>query len=158
MQPGVLIDLLHPRVQEPGAVEVLRVDFFADQHEAGLGVVHRAALARYGRQAAEGVLVHVPSAPGAGEDELFSARPDEKQLGRVEAIIYSMTKAERNNPDLLNPSRKQRIAKGAGVDISEVNRLVKQFEQARKMMKSMGGMMGGKGKRRRGGFNLPFGF
>ena len=96
--------------------------------------------------------------PGVGGKISDDMLPDEKQLGRVEAIIYSMTKAERNNPDLLNPSRKQRIAKGAGVDISEVNRLVKQFEQARKMMKSMGGMMGGKGKRRRGGFNLPFGF
>ena len=56
-----------------------------------------------------------------------------------------MTRAERGNPDLMNPSRKQRIAKGAGVDISEVNKLVKQFEQARKMMKNMPGMMGGKG-------------
>ena len=83
--------------------------------------------------------------------------PDEKQLGKIEAIIYSMTRAERGNPDLMNPSRKQRIAKGAGVDISEVNKLVKQFEQARKMMKSMPGMMGGKGKRR-GGFKMPFGF
>lgn len=96
--------------------------------------------------------------PGVGGKITDDMLPDEKQLGRVEAIIYSMTKAERSNPDLLNPSRKQRIAKGAGVDISEVNRLVKQFEQAKKMMKSMSGMMGGKGKRRRGGFNLPFGF
>ena len=70
--------------------------------------------------------------------------PDEKQLGKIEAIIYSMTKEERSNPDVINPSRKQRIAKGAGVDISQVNKLVKQFEQARKMMKSMPGLMGGK--------------
>ena len=96
--------------------------------------------------------------PGVGMKITDDMLPDEKQLGRVEAIIYSMTKAERSNPDLLNPSRKQRIAKGAGVDIAEVNRLVKQFEQAKKMMKSMSGMMGGKGKRKRGGFNLPFGF
>ena len=72
----------------------------------------------------------------------------EKSLARTEAIIHSMTKKERTNPSLLNPSRKQRIAKGAGVDISEVNRLVKQFEQMKKMMKKMPGMMGGKrGKR-----------
>ena len=65
-----------------------------------------------------------------------------------------MTKEERSNPSLLNPSRKRRIAAGAGVDISEVNRLVKQFEQGQKMMKQMSGMMGKKGKR--GGFKLPF--
>ena len=69
-----------------------------------------------------------------------------------------MTKEERSNPDIINPSRKQRIAKGAGVDISQVNKLVKQFEQARKMMKSMPGLMGGKGKKKRGGFKMPFGF
>ena len=80
----------------------------------------------------------------------------EKGMARMEAMIYSMTPEERRNPDILNPSRKHRIAKGAGVDISEVNRLVKQFEQSRKMMKQMPGMMGGKGKRR-GGFKLPFG-
>lgn len=80
---------------------------------------------------------------------------DEKDLARKEAIIYSMTPKERANPDLLNPSRKARIARGAGVDVAEVNRFVKQFEQSRKMMKQMPGLMGGKGKRR-GGFKLPF--
>ena len=80
---------------------------------------------------------------------------DEKQIARVEAIIYSMTPAERANPKLLNPSRKNRIARGAGVDIAEVNRLVKQQEQMKKMMKQLPGMMGGKfGKK--GRFNLPF--
>lgn len=82
------------------------------------------------------------------EDQL----PDEKALGKTEAIIYSMTKEERANPDILNPSRKARIAKGAGVEMTEVNRLVKQFEQARKMMKNLPGMMGGKKGKRRGGF------
>ena len=76
----------------------------------------------------------------------------EKQMARIESIIYSMTIQERRNPDILNPSRKRRIAKGAGVDISEVNRLVKQFEQMKKMMKQLPGMMGGfggkKGRRR----------
>ena len=76
---------------------------------------------------------------------------DEKKMARIEGIIYSMTPQERRDPSLLNPSRKTRIAKGAGVDISEVNRLVKQFEQAKKMMKQMSGM----GKRgRRGGMNF----
>lgn len=80
---------------------------------------------------------------------------DDDAFKGVEAIIYSMTKEERKNPALLNPSRKKRIAKGAGVDISEVNKLVKQQEQMKKMMKQMSGMMGGKGKR--GKFKLPFG-
>lgn len=96
--------------------------------------------------------------PGVGGKINDDMLPDEKQLGKIEAIIYSMTKEERSNPDVINPSRKQRIAKGAGVDISQVNKLVKQFEQARKMMKSMPGLMGGKGKKKRGGFKMPFGF
>ena len=69
---------------------------------------------------------------------------DEKDMARKEAIILSMTPKERANPDLLNPSRKKRIAQGAGVDIAEVNRMVKQFDQTRKMMKQMPGMLGGK--------------
>lgn len=69
---------------------------------------------------------------------------DEKQMARMEAIVLSMTPAERQNPKLLNPSRKHRIAKGAGVDISVVNRFIKQFEQGQKMMKQMPGMMGGR--------------
>ena len=82
---------------------------------------------------------------------------DDKMLSKVEAMILSMTPKERSNPEILNPSRKRRIANGAGVDISEVNKLVKQFEQARKMMKQLPGMMNGKGKRmKKGMFNLPF--
>lgn len=85
---------------------------------------------------------------------------DEKELARTEAIVLSMTPAERSNPKLLNPSRKYRIAKGAGVDISIVNRFIKQFEQTQKMMKQMPGMMGGRkgmglfGKK--GGMRFPF--
>ncbi len=71
---------------------------------------------------------------------------DEKQLARTEAIVLSMTKAERENPKLMNPSRKHRIARGAGVDIADVNRFIKQFEQTQKMMKQMKGMMGKKGQ------------
>jgi len=78
---------------------------------------------------------------------------DEGAMGKIEAMIYSMTPAERRNPNLLNPSRKKRIAAGAGVTMQEVNKMCKQFEQSRKMMKQMNGMMG-KGGRRRGGFNL----
>ena len=78
------------------------------------------------------------------------------QLDKVEAIILSMTKAERAKPDLLNPSRKTRIAKGAGVDISEVNRVVKQFEQMKQMMKKMPGMMSSMNKKGKGKFKFPF--
>ena len=96
--------------------------------------------------------------PGVGS-QLAGVDMDEgeRSMHRVESIILSMTKEERANPGLMNPSRKQRIAKGAGVDIGEVNRLVKQFEQARKMMKQMPNMMG-KGKRggKFGNFKFPF--
>lgn len=83
---------------------------------------------------------------------------DEKQMNRMEAIVLSMTPQERQNPKLLNPSRKHRIAKGAGVDISVVNRFIKQFEQSQKMMKQMPGMLGGKkGRGMFGGMGkLPF--
>ncbi|MBO5468376.1 MAG: signal recognition particle protein [Lachnospiraceae bacterium] len=92
--------------------------------------------------------------PGMG-NQLKNVEIDEKQMNRPKAIILSMTKEERSNPAIINPSRKRRIAAGAGVDISEVNRLIKQFDQMRKMMKQMSGMMGGKrGKR----FRMPFGF
>ena len=82
--------------------------------------------------------------PGMG-NQLSGVDMDEgeKSMHRVESIILSMTKEERANPNLINPSRKQRIAKGAGVEVSEVNRLVKQFDQMKKMMKQMPGLMGG---------------
>ncbi|MCD7708992.1 MAG: signal recognition particle protein [Clostridiales bacterium] len=82
----------------------------------------------------------------------------EKSMARIEAIIYSMTPQERTHPDLLNPSRKNRIARGAGVDIAEVNRFIKQFEQTKKMMKQMPGMGGKKGRRAMAGMmkGLPF--
>ena len=96
--------------------------------------------------------------PGMGNKVSEDMLPSEKQLTQIEAIIYSMTPEERNNPDLINPSRKRRIADGAGVDVAQVNRLTKQFEQAKKMMKNMNGMMGGKGKKGMKGMKLPFGF
>ncbi len=74
----------------------------------------------------------------------------ERKMGRMEAIIHSMTPAERANPDILSPSRKHRIAKGAGVDISEVNRMIKQFNEMKKLMKQFGKP----GKKKKFGF--PF--
>lgn len=94
--------------------------------------------------------------PGMGK-QLKDVEIDENALTSTEAIIYSMTKAERANPDLLNVPRKKRIAAGAGVDISAVNALVKQFEQSKKMMKQFSGMMGSKGGKH-GKFRTPFGF
>ena len=97
--------------------------------------------------------------PGMGGSQMKQIEDavDEKKMARIEAIILSMTVKERRNPDLLNPSRKRRIANGAGVDISEVNRLVKQFDQTKKMMKQMPGLMG-KGKFGKKGMfgKLPF--
>lgn len=92
---------------------------------------------------------------GGGKMPDIDSEENEKKMSRMEAMIQSMTVEERSNPDLLNPSRKHRIAKGAGVDISEVNRMVKQFNEARKMMKKLPGLMGGKGGKK-GKFRLPF--
>ena len=106
------------------------------------------------------ILGMMPGMGGAQMKQIEDAM-DDKKMARIEAIIYSMTPAERSGDAALNPSRKIRIAKGAGVEVAEVNRLVKQFEQARKMMKQMGGL--GKGKRGKfggfgglGGMKLPF--
>ena len=94
--------------------------------------------------------------PGFGnKKQLQNLEIDDNAMNMPKAIILSMTKQERSHPEIINPSRKKRIADGAGVPISEVNKLIKQFEQSRKMMKQMSGMMGGK---RRGGFKLPFDF
>ena len=97
--------------------------------------------------------------PGVGS-QMKNVEIDEGAMGHVEAIIYSMTPEERANPNLLNPSRKKRIAMGAGVTLQEVNKLCKQFEQTRKMMKQMSGSMGKKGRRggglNFGGMKFPF--
>jgi signal recognition particle subunit SRP54 len=95
--------------------------------------------------------------PGfSSNKQLKNVEIDDSAVDMPKAIIYSMTPQERSNPDIINPSRKKRIADGAGVPVSEVNKLLKQFEQSKKMMKQMSGLMGG-GKKR-GGFKLPFGF
>ena len=91
---------------------------------------------------------------GKGKMPDIDSEETEKKMRKIEAIIYSMTPEERRNPDLMNPSRKRRIAAGAGVNIAEVNRTVKQFEEMRKMMKKLPGMMGGRGKK--GKFRMPF--
>ncbi|MBO5083053.1 MAG: signal recognition particle protein [Lachnospiraceae bacterium] len=93
--------------------------------------------------------------PGMGVSAAdLEGQIDEKQMARMEAIVLSMTPQERANPKILNPKRKHRIAKGAGVDIAVVNRFIKQFEQSQKMMKQLPGMMGGRGKR--GRMRFPF--
>jgi signal recognition particle subunit SRP54 len=93
--------------------------------------------------------------PGIGGQVKDIENMVEKDMARKEAMILSMTPRERSHPEILTPQRKARIAKGAGVDVAEVNRLVKQFEQAKKMMKQMPGLMNGKGAKR-GKFKLPF--
>lgn len=100
------------------------------------------------------VLKMMPGMAGSQLKQIEDAM-DEKKMARIEGIIYSMTPQERGDPSIMNPSRKRRIAAGAGVDISEVNRLVKQFDQARKMMKSMPKAMG---RGRRGGIFGKFPF
>ncbi|MDG4655908.1 signal recognition particle protein [Ectobacillus antri] len=92
--------------------------------------------------------------PGANKIKgLKNAQVDEKQIGHVEAIIRSMTTMEREQPEIINASRKKRIAKGSGTTVQEVNRLLKQFEDMKKMMKAMTNMQKGKKK---GGFKFPF--
>ncbi|WP_305768138.1 signal recognition particle protein [Candidatus Epulonipiscium viviparus] len=90
--------------------------------------------------------------PGMNKAKMGDINVDEKQMSRIEAIVLSMTKEERQNPSILNLSRKKRIARGSGCDISEVNRLVKQFDQMKTMMKQFSGMAKGK----KGKFKLPF--
>ena len=91
--------------------------------------------------------------PGMGS-KLKDVDIDDRQLLRVESIIYSMTKKERSRPDIINASRKKRIAAGSGTSVEEVNKLLRQHEQMKKMFKQMGGMKG-KGKRSLRGMQLP---
>ena len=96
--------------------------------------------------------------PGVDTSKLEDAEIDEKALGRTEAIMLSMTDAERRNQDIINGSRRKRIAAGAGVQIQDVNHLLKQFDQMKKMMKTMtgGAFRRSMKKGRKGGFRLPF--
>ena len=94
--------------------------------------------------------------PGIG-NKAKDIEVDERKFDRMKAIIYSMTEKERANPDIINPSRKKRIAAGCGQPIEEVNRLLAQFRQMQKMFKQMGGKKGGK-RRRKQKFRMPQGF
>jgi signal recognition particle subunit SRP54 len=86
--------------------------------------------------------------PGMGNmKQLKNAQIDNKQLTRVEAIVLSMTRAEKQKPEIINASRRKRIASGSGTTVTDVNRLLKQFEDMKKMMKQFSGMMGGKGNK-----------
>jgi signal recognition particle subunit SRP54 len=101
--------------------------------------------------------------PGANKMKgMKDIKVDDKQMNRVVAIVHSMTKEERRKPELLNFSRRKRLAAGSGTTVTEVNRFIKQFEDMRKMMKQLSGMMGPKGPKgplgRLGkGFKFPFG-
>ncbi|HBI7358053.1 TPA: signal recognition particle protein [Listeria monocytogenes] len=96
--------------------------------------------------------------PGANKMKgLDNMNVDDKQLGHIEAIIKSMTKNEKDNPDIINASRRKRIARGSGRPVQEINRLLKQFGEMKKMMKQMtGGGKGKKGKNPFGNFKMPF--
>ncbi len=92
--------------------------------------------------------------PGMGGKQLKNLDVDEKELVYVKAIIQSMTKEERNNPSIINGSRRKRIAQGSGTSVQKVNKLLKQFEQTRKMMKQFSDM--GKATKKGGRFKMPF--
>jgi signal recognition particle subunit SRP54 len=91
--------------------------------------------------------------PGMDASKLGNVQVDEKQMARMEAIILSMTKAERVNPDILNAGRRKRIARGSGTSIQDVNRLLNQYDASRKMMRQLTGAKGKKGRMR-----MPFPF
>jgi signal recognition particle subunit SRP54 len=87
--------------------------------------------------------------PGMGGlKQLTQNAPDQAQLGRIEGIIHSMTPEERRNQKIMNGSRRKRIARGSGVSVEEVNRLLRQFAEMRKMLKAFGGVAGGGGRKK----------
>jgi signal recognition particle subunit SRP54 len=90
----------------------------------------------------------VPGFGGLKQAQQARAEVDDGQLARVEGIINSMTAAERRNHAIINGSRRKRIAKGSGTSVEEVNRLLKQFLEMRKMLKTMSALGGRKGRRR----------
>ena len=92
--------------------------------------------------------------PGVNSKMLKGLKIDENEIKKIEAMIYSMTKEERNKPDIIDNSRKERIARGSGQPISELNKLIKQFKESKKMMKKFSGM--GNAMKKRGKFKMPF--
>ena len=91
--------------------------------------------------------------PGVNSKALKGLNVGDKEIKRIEAMIQSMTNHERENPEIIDASRRKRIAKGSGTNVSELNKLLKQFKDTRKMMKQFGNM--GKGMKKRGKFNFP---
>lgn len=86
--------------------------------------------------------------PGVNQSQMKDVKVDEKAIDRMEAIIRSMTPREREKPDIINPSRKRRIAAGSGTSVEEINRLLKQFDQTNKLMKQLSGnLLGRKAKK-----------
>ena len=95
--------------------------------------------------------------PGMKPGALKDAKMDEKLLARQEAIIKSMTRQEREHPEVLNASRRQRIARGSGTSVEQVNKLLKQYDQVKKMMKQFADMGKSKmGRRKMGKMGFPF--
>jgi signal recognition particle subunit SRP54 len=92
--------------------------------------------------------------PGIGSKQLKGLNVDEKELVKIEAIIKSMTKKERSNPDIIDSSRRQRIAKGSGTSIQDVNKLLKQFKETKKLMKKFNEFS--KAPKKKGKFQFPF--
>ena len=93
--------------------------------------------------------------PGMNSAAMKDATVDERELGKTEAIICSMTAGERTNPDIITSSRKQRIAAGSGTKVEDVNKVLRQFEMLKKLMKQLGGTSG-KRKKGFGGVKMPF--
>ena len=94
--------------------------------------------------------------PGAGKLKIDKdAKVDKKEVARMKAIIQSMTQSERTNPKILNYSRKKRIAAGSGTNVQDVNKIIKQYDQMRELMKKMNGKNGMKAMKGKG-FKLPF--
>ncbi len=94
--------------------------------------------------------------PGVPSKQMKNLNVDEKELNHIQAIIQSMTRDERTNPGIINGSRRKRIARGSGTSVQQVNKLIKQFEQTRKMMKQFSGAGMDKLKKKGGKFNMPF--
>ncbi len=94
--------------------------------------------------------------PGVSGKQMKNLNVDEKELNHIQAIIQSMTRDERTNPSIINGSRRKRIAAGSGTSVQQVNKLIKQFEQTRKMMKQFSGGGMDKLKKKGGKFNMPF--
>ncbi len=94
--------------------------------------------------------------PGAASKQMKNLNVDEKEINHIQAIIQSMTREERTNPSIINGSRRKRIAAGSGTSVQKVNKLIKQFEQTRKMMKQFSGSGMDKLKKKGGKFNMPF--